>query len=104
MRIIIAINIKIRDWHEYIVKIEIIKGWENFLVSLMETYYTERMEKKIVDVYIEIKKHEGSMLVSLHYDIPYELIEFYGEENFKSVMIFGSEMFVFNDSEKGVKI
>jgi len=104
MRIIIAINIRIRDLHEYIIKIEIIKGWENFLISLMQTYHIEKMEKKMIDVYIGIKEHKKDVLVSLHYDIPYELIEFYGEENFKSVMIFGSKMFVLNDAGKEVKI
>ena len=79
----IALNVKIRDLHEFIVKIEIIKGWENFLISLMKTYHLEKMEKKIIDVYIGIKEYKGNVLVSLHYDIPYELIEFYGEEFFQ---------------------
>jgi len=104
MKIIITVNIRIRDLHEYIVKIEIIKGWENFLISLMKTYHIERMEKKMIDVYIGLRDYKGSVIISLQYDIPYELIEFYGEENFKSIMIFGSKMSVLNDAGKEIKI
>lgn len=104
MTVRIVINVKIRDLHESVVKIAIISGWENFLVSLMQTYHIEKMEKKMIDVYIRMKEFVGYVIVNLRYDIPYELIAFYGEENFESVMIFGSRMFVFDDAGKEIKI
>jgi len=104
MKVRIVVNMKIRDLHESAVKIEIINGWESFLISLMKTYHIERMIRKSIDVYIDIKEYVGYVVVSLYYDIPYELIDFYGEENFRSVMVFGSKMLVLDDAGKEIKI
>ena len=81
-----------RNSHRECVKVTAQLMWEHFLANLIYTYKTKKKKSKKTEINIYVSKmcDKGKIYHLFEYVIPLKLVDYYGREEFKSILPRGS--------------